>query len=263
MNSVERFQSLHQGPEAFLLVNVWDGASALLAQQAGAQALGTSSASLAWSLGWPDGQQLPWAELVAAVRRLLRVARVPLSVDIEAGYDTEPEAVAARVLELAELGVAGINIEDGLAPAELLVAKLRAIRLRLGARPLFLNARCDSYLLAEGEAAEREGLALARAQAYAAAGADGVFLPGLADLATAGRLARAVPAALNLMWLPGLPPRQALAAVGVQRLSLGPASFLGAYSALAEQLRGWCADGQAPAGWQPRPDYVGWQALCA
>ncbi|MBH9578979.1 isocitrate lyase/PEP mutase family protein [Inhella proteolytica] len=263
MHPVDRFRFLHQGSEAFVLVNVWDGASALLAQQAGAQALGTSSASLAWSLGWPDGQQLPWAELKAAVVRLLRVARVPLSVDIEAGYGSEPEAVAARVRELAELGVAGINIEDGLAPAEQLAAKLRAIRQRLGKRPLFLNARCDSFLLAVGEPSAREGLALARAQAYAAAGADGVFLPGLADLATAGRLAQAVPAALNLMWLPGLPPRQALPAAGVHRLSLGPASFLGAYSALAEQLRGWCALGQPPEGWQPRPDYAGWQALCA
>jgi len=263
MNPVDRFRSLHQGPEAFVLLNVWDGASALLAQQAGAQALGTSSASLAWSLGWPDGQCLPWAELKAAVVRLLRVARVPLSVDIEAGYGSEPEAVAARVLELTELGVAGINIEDGLAPAELLVAKIRAIRQRLAGRSLFINARCDSYLLGEGEPAGREALAQQRALAYAAAGADGVFLPGLCDLAATQRLAAAMPAALNLMWLPGLPPRQALPAAGVHRLSLGPASFLGAYSALAEQLPNWCERGQPPANWQPGLDYAALQALAA
>ena len=158
---------------------------------------------------------------------------------------------------LAELGVAGVNLEDGREPPERLVAKLRAARARLAGRPLFLNARCDCYLadLADlGDAAGREALTLARLQAYAEAGAEGVFVPGLADLAVAGRLAEAQPAALNLMALPGLPSLSALQTAGVRRLSMGPALFTAAYAPLSAQVQDLCQTGQA-AIWQTELDY--------
>jgi 2-methylisocitrate lyase-like PEP mutase family enzyme len=236
MSYAKQFFALHHRAQLLMLPNVWDAASALLVQAAGAEALATSSASLAWSLGYADGGYLPEAERLSAVRRLLRVARLPLSIDLEDGYSSDPEAVAAHVEALVELGVAGINLEDGQQPVELLVAKIEAVRRRLGGRPLFINARTDTYLSAIGSADSREAETLQRLRCYAAAGADGAFVPVLTDLAVAQRLAQACTLPLNLMAMPGLPAPAALLAAGVRRLSQGAATFLLSYGALAAAL---------------------------
>jgi 2-methylisocitrate lyase-like PEP mutase family enzyme len=170
--------------------------------------------------------------------------------------------VAERVALLAELGVAGVNLEDGPEPPERLVAKLQAVRERLAGRPLFLNARCDSYLAGLGEAAHREALTLERLRAYAQSGADGVFVPGLADLGVARRLTQAQPAALNLMALPDLPGLAALQAAGVRRLSLGPALFTSVYALLAGRVQCLLETGQAPL-WSAELDYGRLQSLMA
>jgi 2-methylisocitrate lyase-like PEP mutase family enzyme len=241
------FHALHQGPQLLRLPTVWDPASAALAQAAGAAALATSSAAVSWSLGYADGGHLPLAELLGAVQRLLRGARVPLSVDLEDGYSAEPEAVAALCVRLVELGVAGVNLEDGGHAPALLEAKLQAVRARLPREQLFLNARTDVFLAGLADPARREAETLARLQRYAMAGADGGFVPGLAELPVAARLAQACPLPLNLMQVPGLPDAAALQAAGVRRLSGGPALFLQAHGALQSGLNTWlgCAPGAA------------------
>lgn len=232
MTTITRsFFALHQQPEPLLLINIWDPASALLAQQQGAKTLGTSSAALAWSLGYADGQKLPVAELLAAVKRILRVIQLPFTVDIEQGYSDEPTQVAELVCQLTELGVAGINIEDGTAEPQLLCAKIRACRDLLKGRALFINARTDVYLaqLAAGPEAVTE--CRRRLSLYQEAGADGAFVPGLTDLAVAKPLSQQCSLPLNLMGWPEGATIEDLTAAGVKRLSAGPALFLQSYQA--------------------------------
>ncbi len=225
------FFALHQQPEPLLLINIWDPASALLAQQQGAKALGTSSAALAWSLGYADGQQLPVAELLAAVQRILRVIQLPLTVDIEQGYSDNPIQVAELVLQLSELGVAGVNIEDGTAAPQLLCAKIQTCRSLLAGRVLFINARTDVYLaqLATGPEAVTE--CLRRLALYQEAGADGAFVPCLTDLTVAKQLSQHSTLPLNLMGWPESATLQDLTKAGVKRLSAGPALFVQSYQA--------------------------------
>lgn len=227
----QRFESLHRGDAPLLLANAWDAASARMWQEAGSQAVGTSSAAMAWSSGWPDGGALPAPQLLGGVQRMMRVLDVPLSVDIEDGYSDDPDTVAGLVAAVAEAGAVGINIEDGVGPPERLVAKIRAIRRRLGTTGLFINARTDVLLrgLAAGDAAIAE--VSARLALYREAGADGGFVPGLTTAEDARRIAGSVPIDLNVMVLPGLSPLDALARAGVRRISAGPGPFGAAFAA--------------------------------
>lgn len=238
------FFALHQQPEPMLLINIWDPASAVLAQQQGAKALGTSSAALAWSLGYADGQQLPVTELLAAVQRILRVAQLPLTVDIEQGYSDDPMQVAELVLQLSKLGVAGINIEDGIAEPELLSAKIHACRRLLNGRALFINARTDVYLaqLATGPEAVTE--CHRRLALYQEAGADGAFVPCLTDLAAAKQLSQHSTLPLNLMGWPEGATLQDLTKAGVKRLSVGPALFVQSYQACQRAMFRFMHQGQ-------------------
>lgn len=229
--SAHSFIALHQQPEPLLLINIWDPASAVLAQQQGAKALGTSSAALAWSLGYADGQKLPVAELLAAVQRIMRVIQLPFTVDIEQGYSDEPIQVAELVVQLAELGVAGINIEDGTATPELLCAKIRACRSLLNGRALFINARTDVYLAQLATGPEAVAECRRRMALYQEAGADGAFVPGLTDLAVTKQLSQHSSLPLNLMGWPEGATIEDLTETGVKRISAGPALFLQSYQA--------------------------------
>lgn len=224
------FHALHHGEAPLLLPNAWDAASARLWERAGAAAIGTSSAAVAWSRGYADGGALPREELLSSLRGMARVLSVPLTADIEDGYSDDPGEVADLAVVVAASGAAGINLEDGAGAPGLLADKIRAIRARLGDTPLFVNARTDVLLrgLAEGDAAVDamvERLAL-----YREAGADGGFVPGLASASDAARIVAAVPLGLNLMVVPGLAPLAELQRAGVRRISAGPAIFEAAFS---------------------------------
>jgi 2-methylisocitrate lyase-like PEP mutase family enzyme len=226
------FQSLHGQDSVLLMPNAWDAASALLQQRCGAKAIGTSSAALCWSLGYPDGSALPARELIDALQRISRRLSVPLSVDLEDGYSANPAEAADLVVAIRDAGAVGINIEDGVGASELLVEKIAAIRQRIGFDDLFINARTDVYLrsLAEGDAAV--AMVAARARQYADAGASGLFVPGLTSTRNAAQIAAATSLPLNLMALPGLAGVDQLRSAGVRRLSVGPALFLSAYQNL-------------------------------
>ncbi|NZA26344.1 isocitrate lyase/phosphoenolpyruvate mutase family protein [Luteimonas sp. SJ-92] len=218
------FHVLHQGPEPLMLANAWDAGSARLVESLGARAIATTSAGMAWANGYPDGDLLPPDRLAAAVEAIARVVAVPLTVDMEGGYADDPAAVAATVARIAGAGAAGINLEDGLGTPERLAAKIEAVRARASRDgvAVFVNARTDVYLrgLASGPAAVEE--VLRRAEGYRAAGADGLFVPGLVEAAAIATVAKGIaPLPLNLMLLPGLPPLDELRALGVRRLSAG------------------------------------------
>ena len=184
-NSASAFRGLHSNTTPMRLPNAWDAGSARLFESLGAEAIATTSAGSAWSLGYRDGRALVVDELVASAARMARVLAVPLSVDIENGYSDNPAIVADLVKRLIDLGVAGINIEDGTDERTVLAAKIEAIKnavSRAGA-DLFVNARSDVFLANLGEKSKLIEESLVRGGLYASAGADGLFLPGIAQAA--------------------------------------------------------------------------------
>ena len=228
-STASRFFELHTQPSALVLPNAWDAASAALFQRAGAPAIATSSAALAWSLGYADGSTLPRHELLAAIARMQRVVTVPLSVDLEDGYSSTATEVADLVAEVAKMGVAGINLEDGAQAPELLAEKIAGCRQALAGTPLFINARTDVYLRGLATGTEASALTLQRARVYQAAGADGLFVPGLCSIEDTAFVAANIAMPVNLMLLPGMPSMPALLAAGARRFTAGPANFLAAY----------------------------------
>lgn len=230
MTPAKNFRALHHQDAVLMLANAWDAASARLLVSAGAQAVATSSASMSWSLGYPDGGVLPLDHLLPAIHRLSRLLTVPLTVDIEDGFSAVPTDVADLAAEVAAAGAAGINLEDGAGSPELLGEKIAAIRARSGCAALFVNARTDVFLRSLAHGADATDMVIQRGGFYKQAGADGLFVPALASLPDVSRVARAVALPLNLMTVPGLAPLQDLAQAGVRRLSAGPAPFLSTYA---------------------------------
>jgi 2-methylisocitrate lyase-like PEP mutase family enzyme len=226
----ELFHQLHTGPAPLMLPNAWDAASARVIENAGAKAIATTSAGMAWSLGYPDGERLPVQELLAACRRVCQVVSAPVSVDIERGYGHDVQDTGDLVGELIRLGVVGINIEDGTEPGTQTLAHPsvlceRIARVRKTAQlrdlPFFINARIDTYLSNLSPEARLEETRK-RALAYVDAGADGIFVPGLADAEDIATLVGLLPVPLNVYaGYPGAPAAQALQQLGVRRISLG------------------------------------------
>jgi 2-methylisocitrate lyase-like PEP mutase family enzyme len=242
--SSQLFRILHQGPGLLLLPNAWDAVSARLIESLGAKAIATTSAGLAWSRGYPDGNALPEDSLVAAIREIARVIRVPLSVDIEAGYSHNPDVVARLVARISAVGVVGINIEDGVGSPDLLCKKIAAIRDHIAHSgfDLFINARTDVYLrgVASGEAAIEE--VIKRCSRYRAAGCDGLFVPGLSAADAMTTISRATaPMPLNIMAVPNLPSMDTLQRSGVRRLSAGSSLAQAALGRTSQLVSGFLA----------------------
>jgi 2-methylisocitrate lyase-like PEP mutase family enzyme len=219
------FHALHRTSDLLVLANVWDAGSALLMESLGARAIATTSAGLAWSHGYPDGNSLPVTLAVATAAEITRAVRVPVSIDFEGGYSDDPEAVAGLVRTLIDVGVVGINIEDGGSSPDLLCRKLEAIRrtsTSLGVN-LFVNARTDVYLRELVPASGRLAETRLRGARYRDAGASGLFVPGLVQRDDIASIAREVTLPLNVMSTAGLASPVELARLGVRRLSAGSA----------------------------------------
>jgi 2-methylisocitrate lyase-like PEP mutase family enzyme len=225
-----QFRQLHRGPAPLILPNVWDVASARIFEEASFPALATTSAGIAFSLGYPDGQRILPEEMIARIGRIARGVRVPLSADIESGYGPTPEGAAKVTRDLIQAGAIGMNLEDAsgdpghpLLDLELAVEKIKAVReaaMQAGV-PVVVNARTDVYLLPNAQAATGYDEAHRRLIAYRDAGADCVFAPGLKDADTIGRLARDLQCPLNILAVAGSPSIPELQKLGVARVSLG------------------------------------------
>ncbi|OLT10904.1 phosphonomutase [Actinomadura sp. CNU-125] len=219
------FGELHRGERPLLLPNAWDFASGAALAAAGFAAIGTTSLGVAAAAGKPDAAGGTREETLALARRLVRLP-VPVSVDVEAGFSDRPDEVAALVAELASFGVAGVNIEDGrpgggLAPVR---AHARVVEAVKRAAPgMFVNARTDTYWLGGDRPSLDE--TLRRVRAYADAGADGVFVPGIADDDDIAAVVAAVDVPLNVLHLPGRTGFERLAELGAGRVSCGSLLF--------------------------------------
>jgi 2-methylisocitrate lyase-like PEP mutase family enzyme len=263
MTHAETFRRLHDGPRLLQLANCWDAGSARLIESLGAPALATTSAGVAWAQGYPDGDALPVALLVATVRAVTRVSSVPLSVDLESGYSHDPRAVGTAVAAIVDAGAAGINLEDGGEPPELLAAKIAQARTAAAQAgvDLFVNARTDVYLRALAAPPRRVEETLTRAARYRDAGADGIFVPKVVDPTEIRAIAAAAGLPLNVLAWPGLPPAAELSALGVRRLSAGSAIAVDAYRRAATLATAFLHDGSLEPKTEHQATYADLNAL--
>jgi 2-methylisocitrate lyase-like PEP mutase family enzyme len=244
-----QFLELHQGPKILVLPNAWDVASARLFEDAGFPAIATTSAGVANSLGYADGQKIPREEMLAAVRRIAEAVEVPVTADMEAGFGSTPEEVAGTAQAVIAAGAVGMNLEDGAEgkpdsladmnfQKEIIQAVLEVVE---GAGvPFVLNARTDIFLYGIGPAETRIARAIERLNAYRAAGAQSLFAPGVKDEEAIAQLARQVAGPLNILATVGSPPVAELQRLGVARVSVGSGPMraaLGFLGRMARQLR--------------------------
>ena len=226
MSFTERFKTfaaLHAGPKLLILPNAWDAGSARVIEHAGAPAIATSSAAVAWAHGYADGQFLPFETLLATVSAIARTVSLPVSADIEAAYAHDAATAARTVGQVIEAGAVGINIEDGNDAPDLLARKIENLKsaARAQGADIWVNARVDTYLRRLVPAETAYGETVRRAALYREAGADSIFVPGFPDNDRIVQLVKDVVLPLNLLAWPGLPDGAALQAAGVRRLSAG------------------------------------------
>ncbi|PYO83805.1 MAG: hypothetical protein DMD65_04750 [Gemmatimonadetes bacterium] len=247
-DQAETFRKLHQGPELLVLPNAWDVATARLVEEAGFPAVATTSAGVAWALGYPDGERISRDEMLAVVHRIAAAVRVPVTADLEAGYGATPEAAARTARDAIAAGAIGLNLEDGTNEGRLLDASLHVERIQAvreaGAAAgvaIVVNARTDAFEIEQWTPAQRLAEAVRRANAYRAAGADCLFVVHVSDAGTIGRLAREIAGPLNVIAGPPAPALGELARLGVRRASLGPRvtqAALGFVRRVLAELRG-------------------------
>lgn len=226
---LDEFRALHVPGDPLILFNVWDAGTAAAGAKAGAKAIATGSASVAAANGFGDGEEVPMDFALANAERIAGAVDVPVTVDFEGGYATDPGKLAENLALLASTGVVGCNIEDqivggdGLWPVNEQCERLKAARRGAG-HAFFINARTDIFLQAKADAhdAAAADMAIERAIAYADAGASGYFIPGLANLELVERITKASPIPVNAMWLPNGPSDAQWAAAGIARISHGP-----------------------------------------
>lgn len=249
MDQIEKcnvFRALHKKGDPLVLWNVWDAGSAKAVAKAGAHAIATGSWSVAAAQGFGDGEALPMEDALRVAAQVVRAVDLPVSVDFEGGYAVAPQGVARNVARLIEAGAVGLNFEDrviggkGLHDVGLQVERISAIKETAGAEgvPFFINARTDVFFMGS-KAADNELIkeVLSRAAAYADAGADGLFVPGLSDQSLIAEVCRAQSLPVNIMRMRDGLDIEILADAGVARVSHGPAPYMAAMKGLEAAAR--------------------------
>ena len=230
---IEAFRALHVPGKPLILYNIWDPGSAKAVAAAGAPALATGSYGVAQAFGSADGEKLPFADVIANLKRIVAVVDVPVSLDLEAGYGADPAAVRASVQTARDAGAVGVNMEDRLPDTERpLPIDAAAERVAAAAATgLFVNARCDLFR----QTAPTDALVtetIGRARAYAEARASGLFVPFLTDRAAVAAICEASPLPVNVTAKPELGTLAQIAALGVARISYGHQPWLWAMQKL-------------------------------
>ena len=231
-SNFQKFKQLHQQNDLLVLPNAWNAKSALIFEEKQFPAVATSSAAVAESLGYSDGEGMPFTDYLLIIKRIVSAIRVPLTVDIEMGYGKTNAEVYTNILKLVELGVAGINIEDSiinqskrtLKDTKTFGSTIEYIKNRLEAEQLklFINIRCDTYLLNIEKKREET---ITRLKVYETTGADGIFLPCISNENDIAEAVNNTKLPVSVMCIPGLPGFAALNKLGVKRVSMGPFMF--------------------------------------
>ena len=228
----DAFRRMHRGPSTLVLPNAWDAVTARLFVKAGARAIATTSAGIAATLGYADGQKVPPQLMMEAVARIARVVDVPVTADIESGYADSPKQLRESIRAVINAGAVGVNLEDATGdssqPLFAVNQQIERIRAARDAADnagvhVVINARTDVYLAKVGEPASRFAETVHRLNAYREAGADCLFVPGVTDMPTLTQLVHSVTGPLNVLAGPGTPPVADLQRIGIARLSIGSA----------------------------------------
>jgi len=227
-SSIKNFRELHKAEQPLILGNVWNVQSAKIYQKLDYQAIGTSSAAVAHSLGYEDGENMPFGEYFFIIKRIIKNTSLPVSVDLEAGYGKDVETVFQNIKELAEIGVAGINIEDTivfegkrqLVDKIIFTSKLKSLTNLLTENniDIFLNVRCDVFLLQLPNAVNE---VINRIKLYEAQSVDGIFLPSITSENDIQKIITNTALPINVMCMPNLPDFKKLQSLGVKRISMG------------------------------------------
>ena len=231
-SNFQKFKQLHQQNDLLVLPNAWNAKSASIFEEKQFPAVATSSAAVAESLGYSDGEGMPFTDYLLIIKRIVSAIRVPLTVDIEMGYGKTNAEVYTNILKLVELGVAGINIEDSiinqskrtLKDTKTFGSTIEYIKNRLETEQLqlFINIRCDTYLLNIEKKREET---ITRLKVYETTGADGIFLPCISNENDIAEAVNNTKLPVSVMCIPGLPGFAALNKLGVKRVSMGPFMF--------------------------------------
>ena len=228
MNKLSNFKKMHEDDKIIFLPNAWDLLSALILEQSGFSAIGTTSWGVANAMGYADGEKITFEQLLALAKQMVATVKIPVTVDIESGYSDDINVIADNVLKIAEIGAVGINFEDCSKDGTMLVDVIKQsqilekIRTHLdnnGYADFFINARIDTYFQLENPLLET----ISRSKSYLESGSNGIFVPGLSSIEDIKTIVEAVDAPLNLMSLPHLTDVNILQECGVKRFSTGPA----------------------------------------
>jgi 2-methylisocitrate lyase-like PEP mutase family enzyme len=244
MSKFEDFAKLHVAGDPLVLFNAWDAGSAIAVAKSGAKAIATGSASVAMANGFGDGEEVPIEFALANAGRIVKSVDLPVTVDFEGGYASDADGLTANGRRLAATGAIGCNFEDQVVGTNQLYAiadqagRIAALRAGVGG-DFFINARTDLFLKAPAEAHDSElaDQAIERGKAYAAAGTNGYFIPGLANLAFVERIVQAVGVPVNAMHLPSGPSRADWADAGIARVSHGPFPYMAMQAWLEAEAR--------------------------
>jgi 2-methylisocitrate lyase-like PEP mutase family enzyme len=233
MSKFDDFARLHVPGQPVVLFNAWDAGSAAAVAKSGAKAIATGSASVSMANGYGDAEEVPLDDALANAARIVKAVELPVTIDFEGGYASGAEQLTANGRRLAETRAIGCNFEDQVVGTDRLyeigeqAARIGALRRGVG-DSFFINLRTDLFLKAPSEKHDSAlaDQAIERGKAYADAGGNGFFIPGLANLSLVERIARAVSLPVNAMHLPGGPSRAQWASAGVARVSHGPFPFM-------------------------------------
>ena len=244
MSKFDDFAALHVAGDPLVLFNIWDPGSAIAVAKSGAKAIATGSASVSMASGVGDGQEVPLDLALANAERIAKAIELPLTVDFEGGYATDADGLAANGRRLTMTGAIGCNFEDQIVGSDRLYdideqgERIAALRAGVG-DAFFINARTDIFLKAPASAHDSAlaDQAIERGRAYADAGINGYFIPGLADLTLVETICRAVNVPVNAMHLPNGPSRAEWASAGIARVSHGPFPYMDLMTKFEELAR--------------------------
>ncbi|MDR3679195.1 MAG: isocitrate lyase/phosphoenolpyruvate mutase family protein [Flavipsychrobacter sp.] len=235
MNSYETFYHLHYQQKPLIIANAWNVKSAQLIEQNGYDAIGTSSGAISNSLGYEDGEKMPFSELLYMIQRIKASTNIPLSVDMERGYTNDLTELVENIQKLIDTGVAGINLEDAQGE-DIYLKKLERIKnhLERNNQKLFINARTDGFLQKVDSPLETT---IKRAKLYQDAGADGLFVTGVSDASIIKEIADSTSLCLNVVGTPKLSSIKALSECGVRRISMAVFPYKATYNSLDTLLK--------------------------
>jgi 2-methylisocitrate lyase-like PEP mutase family enzyme len=235
MTNFETFHQLHHQPTPFILANVWNVKSAKVVEACGFKAMATSSGAIADSLGYRDGEEIPFHELLYVVKRIKSCTSIPLSVDLERGYTDDLSLLNDHIQSLIDTGVAGINLEDAQGEDSYL-RKLNSIKNYLvkTSQQLFVNARTDVFLQKLPDPLQ---IVLSRATRYREAGADGLFVTAVSDTDLIRKVVTATPLPVNVVGVPKLSSISMLTTCGVKRISMAVFLYRATYNKMEMMAR--------------------------